>query len=94
MEKLQEKILKTSTAINSINYHQGDIMGNNLKKLRKEKGLSQIAMQIETGIDQALISKFENGDRIPPTDTLILLADFFNTNIDYLLDRTDNPNKI
>ena len=69
-------------------------MGNNLKKLRKEKGLSQIAMQIETGIDQALISKFENGDRIPPTDTLILLADFFNTNIDYLLDRTDNPNRI
>ena len=69
-------------------------MGNNLKKLRKEKGLSQIAMQIETGIDQALISKFENGDRIPPTDTLILLADFFNTNIDYLLGRTDNPNKI
>lgn len=69
-------------------------MSNNLKKLRKEKGLSQIAMQIETGIDQALISKFENGERTPPTDTLILLADFFNTNIDYLLDRTDNPNKI
>ena len=69
-------------------------MGSNLKKLRKEKGLSQIAMQIETGIDQALISKFENGERIPPTDTLILLADFFNTNIDYLLDRTDNPDKI
>lgn len=69
-------------------------MSNNLKKLGKEKGLSQIAMQIETGIDQALISKFENGERIPPTDTLILLADFFNTNIDYLLDRTDNPNKI
>ena len=69
-------------------------MNSNLKKLRKEKGLSQIAMQIETGIDQALISKFENGERIPPTDTLILLADFFNTNIDYLLDRTDNPDKI
>ncbi|MDE5996525.1 MAG: helix-turn-helix domain-containing protein [Eubacterium sp.] len=69
-------------------------MDNNLKKLRKEKGLSQIAMQIETGIDQALISKFENGERIPPTDTLILLADFFNTNIDYLLDRTDNPDRI
>ena len=69
-------------------------MNINLKKLRKEKGLSQIAMQIETGIDQALISKFENGERIPPTDTLILLADFFNTNIDYLLDRTDNPDKI
>lgn len=91
MEKLQEKILKT---LIEINHSYSNIMSNNLKKLRKEKGLSQIAMQIETGIDQALISKFENGERTPPTDTLILLADFFNTNIDYLLDRTDNPNKI
>ncbi|WP_448901028.1 helix-turn-helix domain-containing protein [Eubacterium sp.] len=69
-------------------------MGNNLKKLRKEKGLTQIAMQMQTGIEQALISKYENGERIPPTETLILLADFFDTNIDYLLDRTDNPNKV
>lgn len=72
----------------------GDIVGNNLKKLRKEKGLTQIAMQMQTGIEQALISKYENGERIPPTETLILLADFFDTNIDYLLDRTDNQNKV
>ena len=49
---------------------------------------------MQTGIEQALISKYENGERIPPTETLILLADFFDTNIDYLLDRTDNPNKV
>lgn len=67
---------------------------NNLKKLRKEKGLTQIALQMQTGIEQALISKYENGERIPPTETLIILADFFNTNIDYLLDRTDNSDKI
>ena len=72
----------------------GDNMGSNLKKLRKKKGLTQIAMQMQTGIEQALISKYENGERIPPTDTLIILADFFETNIDYLLDRTDNPKKI
>ena len=69
-------------------------MGQNLKKLRLDKGLSKIAMQMQTGIEQSLISKYENGERIPPTDTLILLADFFNTNIDYLLDRTDNPKKL
>ncbi|MBR0412321.1 MAG: helix-turn-helix transcriptional regulator [Eubacterium sp.] len=69
-------------------------MGNNLKKLRKEKGLTQIGLQMQTGIEQALISKYENGERIPPTDTLIVLADFFNTNIDYLLDRTENSKKI
>ena len=67
---------------------------NNLKKLRKEKGLTQIALQMQTGIEQALISKYENGERIPPTETLIILADFFNTNIDYLLGRTDNSDKI
>ncbi|MGN0531704.1 MAG: helix-turn-helix domain-containing protein [Eubacterium sp.] len=69
-------------------------MGNNLKNLRKSKGLTQIAMQMQTGIEQALISKYENGERIPPTETLIVLADFFDTNIDYLLDRTDNSDKI
>lgn len=72
----------------------GDIVGNNLKNLRKSKGLTQIAMQMQTGIEQALISKYENGERIPPTETLIVLADFFDTNIDYLLDRTDNSDKI
>lgn len=72
----------------------GDYMGNNLKKLRKERGMTQLALQMQTGIEQALISKYENGERIPPTETLIVLADFFNTNIDYLLDRTDNSKKI
>ncbi len=69
-------------------------MGNNLRKLRKERGMTQLALQMQTGIEQALISKYENGERIPPTETLIVLADFFNTNIDYLLDRTDNNKKI
>ena len=72
----------------------GDYMGNNLKKLRKERGMTQLALQMQTGIEQALISKYENGERIPPTETLIVLADFFNTNIDYLLDRTENNKKI
>ena len=54
----------------------GDMMQNNLRKLRKEKGLSQIAVQMQTGIEQALISKYENGERVPPTETLMQLADF------------------
>lgn len=64
-------------------------MENNLKKLRKERKLTQIALQMQTGIEQALISKFENGERVPPTETLILLADFYNVSIDYILCRTD-----
>lgn len=64
-----------------------------MKKLRKDRGLTQISLQMQTGIEQALISKYENGDRVPPTETLIILADYFDTNIDYLLDRTNNPKK-
>ena len=66
-------------------------MNNNLKKLRKERKLTQIALQMKTGIEQALLSKFENGERIPPTETLVILADFYNVSIDYILCRTENP---
>jgi len=66
-------------------------MKTNLKLLRKSKGLTQIAVQMKTGIEQALLSKFESGERIPPTETLIRLADFYNVSIDYILCRTDNP---
>lgn len=66
-------------------------MKNNLKALRKARGLTQIALQMKTGIEQALLSKFENEERVPPTETLIKLADFYNVSIDYILCRTDEP---
>lgn len=66
-------------------------MKNNLKLLRKQVGYTQIAVQMKTGIEQALLSKFENGERVPPTETLIRLAEFYNVSIDYILCRTDVP---
>ena len=69
----------------------GDGMKNNLRKLRKEKGITQIALQMQTGIEQALISKFESGERGPPTDTLMRLAEFYGVSMDYIMCRTDNP---
>ena len=52
----------------------GDNMKNNLKLLRKNKGYTQIALQMKTGIE-----------------TLLLLAEFYNVSIDYILCRTDIP---
>ena len=71
--------------------HIGDVMNKNLKILRKSKGKTQIAVQMSTGIEQALLSKYENGERIPPTETLLILADYYNVSIDYILGRTTNP---
>ena len=66
-------------------------MDNRLRQLRKAKGYTQIRVQMETGIEQALLSKYENGERIPPTDTLVKIADFYGVSVDYLLCRTNNP---
>ncbi len=66
-------------------------MENNLRVLRKRRGLSQVAVQMATGIEQALLSKYENGRRVPPTETLMILGDFYDVSIDYILKRTENP---
>ena len=66
-------------------------MKNNLRLLRKQKGCTQLALQMQTGIEQALLSKYETGERIPPTETLLRLAEFYNVSIDYILCRTENP---
>lgn len=66
-------------------------MKNNLRKLRKERNLTQVALQMQTGIEQSLLSKIENGERVPTTETLMVLADFYHVSIDYILCRTDKP---
>lgn len=66
-------------------------MQNRLKALRKSRGYTQISLQMQTGIEQALLSKFENGERVPPTETLLKLAEFYNVSMDYIMCRTDKP---
>ena len=66
-------------------------MDNNLRRLRQEHKLTQISLQMQTGIEQALLSKYETGERVPPTETLLVLAEFYNVSIDYILCRTENP---
>ena len=69
----------------------GDGMQTRLRELRKSRGYTQVSLQMQTGIEQALLSKFENGERVPPTETLLRLAEFYNVSIDYILCRTNKP---
>ena len=66
-------------------------MKNNLKQLRKSRNKTQLQIQMATGIEQALLSKFENGVRVPPTETLMILADYYGVSMDYIMGRTDKP---
>ena len=69
----------------------GDGMQTRLRELRRSRGYTQVSLQMQTGIEQALLSKFENGERVPPTETLLRLAEFYNVSIDYILCRTNKP---
>ena len=64
----------------------------NLKKIRKEKGISQLKLAMELNMSQNTISRYETGEREPGINELIKIADYFNISIDYLLERTKNPN--
>lgn len=66
----------------------GDIMSR-LKDLRKERGFTQVKMQILTGIDQSDYSKIENGKRYLSFEQCIKIADALGTSMDYLAGRTD-----
>ncbi|MBQ3012220.1 MAG: helix-turn-helix transcriptional regulator [Clostridia bacterium] len=66
-------------------------METNLKKLRLQKKKTQLQVQMDTGIEQALLSKYESGKRVPPTETLIALADYYGVSMDYIMGRTDRP---
>lgn len=62
-----------------------------LKLLRKQKHISQLSLAMKLNTTQMSISRYETGKREPDLKTLILIADFFDVSIDYLLERTDNP---
>lgn len=57
--------------------------------MREERNLYQKDIANMIGITQSAYAKYENERNDIPTDILILLADYYNTSIDYLLFRTD-----
>lgn len=60
-----------------------------LKELRKAKKLSQLQIQLLTGIDQSDYSKIENGKRHLSFEQCRRLAVVLDTSMDYLAGLTD-----
>ena len=60
-----------------------------LKDLREDKDLTQedVAKIIKT--TQQQYSKYELGVRLIPIDKLCILADYYDTSLDYILGRTN-----
>lgn len=65
------------------------MLGENIRRLRQERGLRQEELGRRVGASKQSVSNWENGNIAPSIDLLLRLADFFGVSTDYLLGRED-----
>ena len=64
------------------------MLSENIKKLRKAKGLSQEELAIKLNVVRQTVSKWENGLSVPDSALLISLAEELDTSVSELLGET------
>ncbi|MCI1858287.1 MAG: helix-turn-helix transcriptional regulator [Sporolactobacillus sp.] len=67
------------------------MLGDRMKQLRKEHGLTQDQLAERLNVKKTTISNYETGYSTPSNEMLKKLASTLNVSTDYLLERTDNP---
>ena len=66
----------------------------NLKLLRQKRGVSQQKLADALGVSQQSINHYENHKIEPDIATLIQIADYFDTSIDYVVGHTEITRRI
>ncbi len=64
-------------------------MGTQLAQLRKKNGYSQEMLAEELGFSRQAISKWERGESVPDTDTLIILSRLYGVSLDELVGKEE-----
>ena len=67
------------------------MLKENLKHLRKSKGLTQEELALQLGVVRQTISKWEKGLSVPDSEMLIELSEQFNVPVSALLGDTIEP---
>lgn len=60
-----------------------------LRELRNERGVSQQELGKLVNMSKMAVSHWESGHSEPSISQLILLSDFFEVTVDYLIGKTD-----
>ena len=81
------RLFGASDTLKAVSYTHLDVYKR--QELRKERGFTQIKMQMLTGIDQSDYSKLETGKRYYTFEQLKKLALALDTSMDYLAGLTD-----
>ena len=69
------------------------MLSDNIKNLRKAKGLSQEELAIKLNVVRQTVSKWENGLSVPDSEMLIKVAEELETSISVLLGETIKPDE-
>lgn len=70
------------------------MLKENIKSLRKSKGLSQEELAIKLNVVRQTISKWEQGLSVPDAEMLILISEVFETPISILLGENISESKV
>ncbi len=62
-----------------------------IRDLREDHDLKQRELGAILSCSQRVYSNYERGDVDIPSPVLIKLADLYGVSVDYILNRTDNP---
>ena len=60
-------------------------IGQRIKVLRNDKGLTQETFAEAIGMTVSAVSKMEIGNRVPSVDTFVLLSEFCGVTLDYMV---------
>ena len=61
--------------------------GENLQKLRKEKGISQEQLAEQLGVTRQSVSKWESGNSYPEMDKIVAMCNLFHCDMDVLINK-------
>ena len=69
-------------------------LSERIKNLRTGSNLTQKQLAEILSVTPEMIQRIEYGTRRPVLDKLIILADYFDVSLDYLVGRSDNPGRM
>lgn len=70
-----------------------ELLSSRIKHLRINANVNQETFGKAIGLKKSSLSMIENGHRAVSIETLVAIADYFNVSLDYLVGRSDTPER-
>ncbi|MCL1986490.1 MAG: helix-turn-helix domain-containing protein, partial [Firmicutes bacterium] len=79
------------TTVNRQNFKETAEIGETIRNLRKNSGLTQNALAEYLHISRQCVSKWECAKNLPDVQQIVQLSDFFGVTTDFLLKKFNPP---